>query len=199
MNLNRVRVASLVVGLLGFWAEASFAVEVPEKKIKEHVETSLRGIAQATLVLDAIHRQNTKHAHISEAEIRSLDQQWTGETKTAKKPLKDSVLTNRTSAYLMKVKNESHGLYTEIFVMDSKGLNVGQSDITSDYWQGDEAKWQQTFSVGPKAIYIDKPKFDESTQKFQIQVSFSITDVTGKNVIGAITVGMDAESLRMRE
>ena len=35
-----------------------------------------------------------------------------------------SVLGNALSGYLKKVKG------------DSKGLNVGQSDVTSDYWQG---------------------------------------------------------------
>ena len=77
--------------------------------------------------------------------------------------------------------------------MDNKGLNVGQSDVTSDYWQGDEAKWQKTFSVGPTAVFVDKVEKDESTQKFQTQVSISIVD--GGAAIGAVTVGLDVEML----
>ena len=79
--------------------------------------------------------------------------------------------------------------------MDNKGLNVGQSDVTSDYWQGDEAKWKKTFLVGPDAVFIDKVEEDESTQQFQSQVSLSIVDPTTKNVIGAVTIGIDVEVL----
>jgi serine/threonine protein kinase len=57
-----------------------------------------------------------------------------GDTSVA---LIDSLLKNELSAFLAKKKAESKGLLTEIFVMDNKGLNVGQSDVTSDYgWPG---------------------------------------------------------------
>jgi hypothetical protein len=46
-------------------------------------------------------------------------------------------------------------MITEMFVMDAKGLNVGQSDVTSDYWQGDEAKWQKTYGAGPGVVFVD--------------------------------------------
>ena len=87
---------------------------------------------------------------------------------------------------------------TEIFVMDNKGLNVGQSDITSDFWQGDEAKWQKTFQAAPKTMFVDEVEMDDSTQRFQTQISIAITDPdTGEN-IGAVTIGVDAEGLLMQ-
>ena len=79
--------------------------------------------------------------------------------------------------------------------MDNRGLNVGQSDVTSDYWQGDEAKWKKTFLVGPGAMIIDDVELDESTQTFQSQLSMSITDQATGEVIGAITVGVDVEAI----
>ena len=42
-------------------------------------------------------------------------------------------------------------------------MNVGQSDIISDYWQGDEAKWIKTYAKGAAALHIGKVKEDEST------------------------------------
>ena len=36
---------------------------------------------------------------------------------------------------------------------DNKGLNVGQSDVTSDYWQGDEAKWKKSYKMGAGAVH----------------------------------------------
>ena len=79
--------------------------------------------------------------------------------------------------------------------MDNRGLNVGQSEVTSDYWQGDEAKWKKTFLVGPNAMIIDDVELDESTQTFQSQLSMSITDQATGEVIGAITVGVDVEAI----
>ena len=40
--------------------------------------------------------------------------------------------------------------------MDAMGLNVAASDVTSDYWQGDEAKFKKTYAVGSGAIFIDE-------------------------------------------
>jgi hypothetical protein len=79
--------------------------------------------------------------------------------------------------------------------MDDKGLNVGQSEVTSDYWQGDEAKWQKTFSAGPDAVFLDKIEKDESTQALQMQVSVSIKDPETGKAIGAVTFGINVDEL----
>jgi hypothetical protein len=79
--------------------------------------------------------------------------------------------------------------------MDSKGLNVGQSAETSDYWQGDEDKWQKTYLVGPDAIFVDGVEVDDSSGALQSQVSLPITDPDSGDVIGAITLGINVDSL----
>jgi hypothetical protein len=65
------------------------------------------------------------------------------------------------------------------------------SDRTSDYWQGDEAKWQKSFNGGKGAVFFDERKFDSSAKAVIIQVSVPVID-QGK-VIGALTVGVKAE------
>ena len=124
-----------------------------------------------------------------------LDKKWRAQTKLATRPFIDSVLSRPLSRYLRNVKIEGRGLYTEIFVMDNKGMNVGQNDVTSDYWQGDEAKWLKTFLAGPNGVFIDHVEADESTQQFQSQISISIVDSATNIVIGAVTVGIDIEAL----
>ncbi len=146
-------------------------------------------------VVDAIKQQNALHAGLSKDEIVEMDKQWRAETASADRPLIHKVLTNSLSRYLANASKEQQGLVTEVFIMDNRGLNVGQSDVTSDYWQGDEAKWQKTFLVGPKAMIIDDVELDESTQTFQSQLSMSITDRATGEVIGAITVGVDVEAI----
>ena len=79
--------------------------------------------------------------------------------------------------------------------MDAQGLNVAASDMTSDYWQGDEAKHSETYGAGPDGFHISEIEFDDSTQRYQAQVSFTLIDPATGSAIGAVTVGVDAESL----
>jgi hypothetical protein len=139
--------------------------------------------------------QNAKNKGLNETKIVALDKQWRAETSAGSRPLIDSVLSNQLSGFLKGKKDGSEGLFTEIFVMDNHGLNVGQSDVTSDYWQGDEAKWKKTYSAGADALHIGKVKEDESTQTFQSQISLSVVDPADGKVIGAITVGVNVGML----
>ncbi|HIP77616.1 MAG TPA: hypothetical protein EYH07_04025 [Kiloniellaceae bacterium] len=151
-------------------------------------------IADSTVV-NAIKAQNERHAGLSQADIDKMDKDWRAQTDASSRPMIDAILSNALSAYLSKQKESMQGLVTEIFVMDNRGLNVGQSDVTSDYWQGDEAKWQKTYSAGPNAIFIDEVEMDESTQTFQSQLSMSIVDPASGEVVGAITIGVNVDAL----
>ncbi len=164
--------------------------------INDLVNSQIRGWVVDAVVVGAIRSQNDRHAGLSQADIDKLDKQWRAETKATRRPLIDRVLANTLSGFLKGIKDEGEGLYTEIFVVDNRGLNVGQSDVTSDYWQGDEAKWKKTFLAGPDGLLIADVEFDESTQSYQSQVSISITDPDTEEVIGSITVGINVELLR---
>lgn len=147
------------------------------------------------LVVQAVKAQNSRHAGLSQSDIDKMDKDWRAQTDAGSKPMIDAVLGNALSRFLADQKNATGGLVTEVFVMDNRGLNVGQSDVTSDYWQGDEAKWQKTYSAGAGAIFIDEVEMDESTQTFQSQLSMSIVDPASGQVIGAITVGVNVDAL----
>src|SRR3546814_7367781 len=83
---------------------------------------------------------------------------------------------NPLSSYLIRKKAESNGLFAELFVFDAKGMNVGQSSVTSDYWQGDEDKYLETFAKGPAAVFVDEIEFNDETRQRRRQVSFTIVD-----------------------
>ena len=149
------------------------------------------------LLVRAIKAQNVAHASMGQSGIDALDQQWRSESVNGSGPLVDKVMANELSVFLQGVREESQGLITEVFVMDNLGLNVGQSDLTSDFWQGDEAKWQKTYKAGPDVLFVDDVELDESSQRYQAQVSYSISDPVTGDVIGAVTIGIDAEGLLM--
>ena len=162
--------------------------------LTELANGKLKEIAQDPTIVAAIEAQNAVTGAYDQAKIDELDTQWRAEVSAAAKPLIDATLGNDASKALLAAQEASAGLFTEIFVMDAKGLNVGQSGVTSDYWQGDEDKWSQTYSVGAGAVHLGEIEQDESTQAFQSQVSITIVDASGKP-IGAITAGVDLAAL----
>ena len=180
----------LVLGATTVQGEEAHVTE-----IKKYVTANVVTWLNDKIVIEALKAQNVKHAALAEADIQKLDKEWRAQVDAPSKPLIESVTKNALSAFLITKKAESKGLLTEIFVMDDKGLNAGQSDITSDYWQGDEAKWQKSFKVGPDALFVDKVEKDESTQQLQVQVSVSIKDPETGKVIGAVTLGINVDQL----
>ena len=79
--------------------------------------------------------------------------------------------------------------------MDAQGINAAVSHVTSDMWQGDEAKYQQTYLVGPSAVHFGDIEKDESTGRYQGQISITVTDPSSGDLLGAMTIGVDAEAL----
>lgn len=165
----------------------------PQLEALTHAE--IASVLSNPALIDAIRAQNGKTAGLSEDEIIAMDNKWRGEIGGAASPTIDSVVSTPVSEALRAAVEETGGLFTEVFIMDGVGLNVASSGITSDYWQGDEAKWQQTFSAGAGAVHFGDVEFDESTQTYQSQVSVSIVDPSDQSVIGAATFGVNVELL----
>ncbi|MCB1835068.1 MAG: hypothetical protein KDH19_16775 [Geminicoccaceae bacterium] len=165
-------------------------------QIQRFVDARIRPWLQDPEVVAALHEQNAEHAGLDQAGIDRLDDTWRGEAELGGGPMISQVLSRPLSQLLTRQKNSNGTVVTEMFLMDNRGLNAGQSDVTSDYWQGDEAKWQKTFLVGPDAVFIDEIEFDESTEMFQTQVSVSIADPATGDAIGAVTIGLNVEELQ---
>ena len=159
----------------------------------------LDGLIDKEIVKLSIRSQNKKYGDLSQEEIIQLDQQWRKERKADDKPLISATLSSPLSIYLSRFQGRSAGLFVEIFVMDNKGLNVGQSSVTSDFWQGDEDKFIKTFNVGTNAVFIDKPEWDDNLKIWRGQISKPITDSDGKTLIGAITMEINLSELERRQ
>ncbi len=162
--------------------------------MQDYLDNSIRAWSQDPAIVDAIVEQNVRTAGFDGAMITDLDLAWRAEVGTANTPTIDAVLGAPLSDFLRAQVAASGGTITEVFVMDSVGLNVGSSGVTSDYWQGDEAKFTETYGIGPDAVHFSEIEFDESSQSYQAQISIPVVDAAGA-VIGAITVGVNADSL----
>lgn len=194
MGLSGMGMVAIGVAAQIGWASMANANEYASQ-LQKVLEEKVRPWLSEQVVVDSIREQNAAHASLQQSNIDSLDQQWRVQADTGSGPLIERTLGNALSSFLKEKKSANGDLLTEIFVMDNRGLNVGQSDVTSDYWQGDEAKWQETFSAGPNSVFIDDIEFDDSSEMFQAQVSAAITDPDSGEPIGAITFGVNIEEL----
>ncbi len=166
-----------------------------EAKMQSFLESEIMTWAQDQVLLDAIRSQNAETAGLSQEEIDTLDAAWQEQIGLADRPTITPIIENPASDFLRDRVAEAGGTITEVFIMDSRGLNVAASDVTSDYWQGDEAKFSETFPRGAGAAHFGEVEFDESSQTYQSQISIPVVDPSSNTVLGAMTVGVNAEAL----
>lgn len=163
--------------------------EADVEKLKALGSTTLKKIAASSPLVSAVKAQNAKGTTL--AEVKKLDEKW---LKTAGYDDFMKSLMNSDCARALNDAAKSHTFIVEAFVMDANGANVCMIDKTSDYWQGDEAKHEKSYAGGKGAVFVDKVKFDESTQSYIAQISVPVMD--GDKAIGAVTFGVNVEMVK---
>lgn len=178
-------------------AFASTALHADEFRpaLEEYLTTNVTMWVNDPVLVSAIRSANSVTAGYGLEQINAMDQAWRAEVGTATTPTITPVLNNEAAAFLRNIVDASEGTITEVFIMDGVGLNVAASGVTSDMWQGDEAKFTSTYAVGSDAIHISEVEFDESSQSYTGQISMTITDPDTGAPVGAITVGVNPERL----
>ncbi|NYJ09781.1 hypothetical protein GGI64_000800 [Rhizobium leguminosarum] len=161
--------------------------------VRDYVETRIRPMVEAPLVLKAIAEQNAEFGDVSEIDMRVLDDTYRSEVDRHHLQMVQLLLDKSVSTYLKTRQDASQGAIVEFFVTDSHGLNVGQSTITADYWQGDEEKYLRTFADGSREIFIDRAERNQSTQMLETQASFVVIDEEDKPIgVATVTIAIDA-------
>lgn len=169
---------ALVIGVLA--APAARAQTPPYVR-----ETALARVARARAmaadpeVVKAVLAKNATHESMDD--VHRKDKEWTDNPQYA---LRKTLSTNACAQRLRDLTRDDH-VIVEVILMDAQGANVCVSRETSDYWQGDEAKFQKTFGAD-KEVFVDEPALDASTATHAIQLSTIVYD--GKTRIGALTL-----------
>ena len=191
--MNNKLAAGTFVMLIAAALATPVLADSHETKIKAYIESDVRGWLMSEEIIKAVDQQNIDHLGLAENDISKLDRRWRTEKLRGGGTLIDSRMKNDLSAFLRGIKAASGGVITEIFVMDNLGLNVGQTDGTGDYMQGDEAKWQKTYPVSAFAVFIDEVEEDGG-----INVSQTSLTVARDNSarLGAITIGINVDALK---
>ena len=144
----------------------------------------LRRLASEPAVVREVKRQNARRVPLDTLQQR--DEAW--RASPALTPFKRQVLGSPCARALGRHQERLGRVMAEAFIMDNQGALVGATRRTSDYWQGDEPKWLESFNGGRGGELREKPFFDESSQSYVVQVSLPVKD--GARVIGALTVSL---------
>jgi hypothetical protein len=186
--MKRIVIVGTVIGLILALSGVAMAAEKAPQEIIDLANTKLADIGKDSLIIDAVKAQNAKRMSLDS--IKQTDERWKSTAGIA--DFMTDLMESKCGLHLRSMQ-DSNPSYVEIFVMDNQGANVCQSDKTSDYWQGDEAKFKNSYNGGKGAVFVDDVEFDDSTQAYITQVSVPVID--GEKVIGAITFGIDIDKL----
>ena len=146
-------------------------------------------------IIDALREQNDRTADWDQARIDDLDAAWREASSAGTRSRQmEAVMSNPVTAVLRDYAERS-GYIVEIILMDAKGLNVGATRAPSDFWQGDEPKYQNTFLAGPDGVDTGEVEYDESAGVYAAQISLPVADPASGELLGAITVGVSTKAL----
>lgn len=153
----------------------------------DDVVPDIKSIAASPVVLKAVKAQNERRQTLDQ--IKAIDKQWMDGGAADK--VKEA-MENPAARELAKVQQAKPYLI-EFILTDDQGANVAITDRTSDYWQGDEPKFANAYAGGAGAVYISRPKKDDSIGEVVSQISVPVLD--GGKAIGTLTVGVRVDKL----
>ncbi|MGC9505507.1 methyl-accepting chemotaxis protein [Baaleninema sp.] len=84
------------------------------------------------------------------------------------------------------------GEFSEIIVTERHGLNIGYTQLTSDFVQRDETWWMASKQ---QQRWIGEPVFDQSTNTLNVELGGAIVDPVTGEFLGVIKLGYAVENL----
>ena len=174
---------SLLLGLLLVWTQAPSTAQV-RRIAYARVPLALK-IAADPAIAGFLAAKNAQSE--TPEQLREKDVRWTSGRDPA---LKQAVTTGPCAEKLREMV-KADPFILEAMLIDVRGGLVCATAETSDYWQGDEAKWQKTVRDGGD-VFVDEPTFDQSARHYAIQLSVAIVQ-DGKHA-GALTLTVKVPS-----
>lgn len=144
---------------------------------------SMEFIASRPTIVAAVAAQNSQER--SQEEIDEIDRRWqsTPELTDFKKSLQENEAGKILRGFLQRTRTT----YTEALLTDRNGALVAVYPTSSDYYQGDEAKFRVPWET--EELYIGPIAFDESSEAYASQVSVLVFDDSGQK-IGVLVMGV---------
>lgn len=195
-TLFKVALFIIAFGLVGYFNIYGQDIS-PELKQKLDSEAEkIKDWVSQSIIVDAVKKQNGQMLSLDE--IKQRDQAWIKVKKAKGKPndLMKQTQNHAAGKWLKNKNKENRGRYPEAFLCDNQGANVAVSKLTSDYWQGDESKWEKSFNSGDGKVFYGDPEFDKSAKSMLVQISVPVND--GGKTIGVLVVGVKFSALKKK-
>lgn len=151
----------------------------------------LEEITEDPLFILQIEEARSVNNELNKQQIFSIDRNWI--LLQSNLNLTKEILNNDLSKLLIEFREEN-SQFIEIFVTDDIGLNVGMTNITSDYYQADEGWWSLAMSDG---IFFDEIEFDDSARYWGVPLYIPIINKS-QEIIGVMKAIVDIDELMRR-
>ena len=174
---------------------ASADIDLGDEELEAALALKIRAVRHMALnptLVRAVRRQNAEG--ISPSEITARDERWKSSDEVTQ--FKWTLQQTRAGRFLRDRVN-ADAAYNEAFLTDNQGANVAAFPPTSDYFQGDEEKWSESFNDGSGRVFIGPVELDESTGVRAVQISAPVLD-QGRT-IGVLVVGITVEHIESRQ
>lgn len=171
-------------------ASAPFALSPSEQqRILDNLLASLQQLAATAELHNSLALQNQQLSDLST--LMQLDSQWQQQLSEQKSGLATKMLASSASKLLQSWQAKYAGLVTEVILMDAQGTNAAISNLTTDYWQGDEMPFLGMFEQ-TAPYFFDVVEYDQSTRRFQVKLSIPVK-TKQQSPIGVLSIGIDVE------
>ena len=186
----------IMAGVLAFSTLSLSQESLSQSQIQDVIKDKISGVVKMgthSLIVKAVMEQNAKSLSLDT--IKKTDDEWKA-TKDLT-PFKISLQKTPVGNFLKRKMELNKSIYSEAFLTDNQGANVTAFPATSDYWQGDESKWTESFNNGDGKVYIGDVELDESSGSYATQVSVPVNK-NGKT-IGVLVIGIKLSYIEARK
>ena len=126
------------------------------------------------------------------ARVAEIEKEW--QQDKAATAAKTGVLASSASQFLADlVKNDS--VYREVLVTDRRGRLVAASNLTSDYYQADEAWWINAFDGGRGRVSVTDVRRDESAHVYAFEIAVPVTKPGDTELAGIMKIVADSREM----
>jgi len=187
-----MKILTLMLAVFLFMGFSTHTLAGKQEEMASVLLSKITGVNQLAKQVRFIRAVKTQNAMgLSLDEIKQRDQQWV--VSGPDSDLKQSMSSSAIGKFLSSVIKNNADKYNEMFLTDNQGANVAAFPLTSDYWQGDEAKFINAFNNGDGKVYIGDLEFDESTKVNAIQISVPVN--YGNKAIGVLVIGVKVDHI----
>ena len=172
-------------------------LQTMQSEINTKIEQS-RKLVNLPQIQESLIKSNMefKESGFPEEIIAQVEQRWQSSDPETPNSITFNLIHNSAADVLRSVieideKSETQFKYAEIFVTNTYGANIAQTEKTSDYRQDDEVWWQKAKENG---IFLSQGGYDESAGVYASDIAIKILDSEG-NFIGILKAVVNVESI----